>query len=159
MNTSRSLFYLCFYDIDLSPIRCHSSTRNGEKKVVFSISSLLPTPQSSPARPAWKPYQASQRSSFCLQWIQSTPTLIEANNKFPCLPYERTLVQCLNNYGVNGAYQVPECFQMAKYFDECVTINKYFGTIKRWNPEHFAENEYSRERPNLKDIGLWLIHT
>lgn len=49
---------------------------------------------------------------------------------------------------------MPECLQIAKYYDECLKINKYFGTLKRWNPEHFAENEYSRERHNLADIGL-----
>ena len=64
-------------------------------------------------------------------------------------------MQCLNNYGVQGSYEVPECYQMAQYFQECLKINKYFGLQKRWNPEHFAENEYSRERNSLSDIGLW----
>lgn len=43
---------------------------------------------------------------------------------------------------------------MSKFLGDCLSINKYFGTMKRWNPEHFAENEYSRERVNLSDIGF-----
>jgi hypothetical protein len=43
---------------------------------------------------------------------------------------------------------------MAEYFSECVKINKYFGLLKRINPEHFAENAYSRERHSLSDIGF-----
>jgi hypothetical protein len=62
-------------------------------------------------------------------------------------------IQCVNNYGVHGAKLVPECVQMQTYFDDCVHVNKYFGTLKKWNPEHFAENQYSRDRPNLADIG------
>lgn len=56
------------------------------------------------------------------------------HNQFPCLPYERTLTQCLNNYGVQGSYQVPECQQMALYLNECLSINQYFATLKKWNP-------------------------
>jgi hypothetical protein len=63
-------------------------------------------------------------------------------------------MQCLNNYGLLGADRVPECAQMLEYFSQCVHINKYFGFLKRINPEHFAENAYSRERPSLSDIGL-----
>jgi len=44
--------------------------------------------------------------------------------------------------------------QMDKFFKECLQVNKYFGMLKRINPEHFAESDYSRERPSLSDIGL-----
>lgn len=63
-------------------------------------------------------------------------------------------IQCLNNYGVKGASQVPECYQMQSYFNECVHINKYFALLKKWNPEHFAESDYSRDRPNIEDLGF-----
>lgn len=147
------------FDIDLSPIRCHSFLINGEKKVYSIIYSLLPTPRSSSSRPPWKPHQASEGSTLRIPRIPSTSQLKQTNNKFPCLPYERTLVQCINNYGVQGAYQVPECLQMSKFLTDCLSINKYFGLMKRWNPEHFAENEYSRERVNLSDIGFWFSYT
>jgi len=55
---------------------------------------------------------------------------------------------------VRGANEVPECKQLLYYFDACIKINKYFGTLKKWYPESFAESEYSRDRPNLQDIGL-----
>ena len=64
------------------------------------------------------------------------------------------MIQCVNNYGLQGAYEVPECLQVAKFFEQCLKINKYFGAVKRLNPEHFAENEYSRERPSLSEIGF-----
>jgi hypothetical protein len=96
-----------------------------------------------------------QRSPIRIPRVQSKHHNNQANQKLPCLPYERTYVQCLNNYGLLGANQVPECKQMAHYFNECVKVNKYFGLLKRINPEHFAENAYSRERPSLSDIGLW----
>jgi hypothetical protein len=63
-------------------------------------------------------------------------------------------VQCLNNYGVKGSIEVPECNQLLQYFNQCVEINKYFGLLKKWQPESFAENEYSRDKPNLQDIGF-----
>lgn len=78
----------------------------------------------------------------------------KTNNKLPCLPYERTLIQCYNNYGVYASKRIPECMQMEQYFQQCLAINEYFGTMKRLNPEHFAESQYSREQPNLKDIGF-----
>lgn len=49
---------------------------------------------------------------------------------------------------------MPECAQVAYYLKECVHINKYFGLLKRINPEHFAESDYSRERASLQDIGF-----
>lgn len=79
---------------------------------------------------------------------------MKANNKLPCLPYERTFIQCLNNYGVKGAIEVPECNQLLQYFNQCVSLNQYFGLLKRWHPESFAESEYSRDKPNLQDIGF-----
>ena len=94
-----------------------------------------------------------QGGALPVRIVQGTPAPTQTNNQFPC-PYERTFTQCLNNYGVQGSYQVPECHQMALYLKECVEINKYFGTLKKWNPEHFAESEYSRTRHNLSDIGL-----
>lgn len=60
--------------------------------------------------------------------------LMQANNKLPCLPYERTFTQCLNTYGAKGAVQVPECNQLLHHFQQCVELNKYFAVQKRWNP-------------------------
>ena len=59
-------------------------------------------------------------------------------------------MQCLNNYGVKGSQEVPECYQTNKFFIECVRLNKYFGVLKRWQPESFAESKYSRDVPNLQ---------
>jgi hypothetical protein len=42
---------------------------------------------------------------------------------------------------------------MVSYFKECVQLNKYFATLKKLLPESFAENQYSRDKPNLEDIG------
>ena len=95
-----------------------------------------------------------QGSALLLPRLPRTPSSTQANNKLPCLPYERTYTQCLNTYGVKGAQQVPECKQIYEFFTQCVKLNKYFGLLKLWNPESFAENEYSRDKPNLEDIGL-----
>lgn len=145
-------------NIDISPKKlCHSSTKLGEKKVKSKILSLLSQTLHASSWSSWKPFEKMQRSSLRISWLQSTITYIKTNNKFPCLAYERTFVQCLNNYGVRGSQEVPECNQMAVYFNQCVSINKYFAAQKKMNPEHFAESDYSRDRHNLSDIGLWSI--
>ena len=115
-------------------IRCHSSTKDGARKVSDFQLSLLPPSQYESEGPSRKPPQKMQGSPLRVRRIQGKYHSIQTHNQFPCLPYERTLTQCLNNYGVQGSYQVPECQQMALYFNECLSINQYFATLKKWNP-------------------------
>ncbi len=49
--------------------------------------------------------------------------MTQANNVLPCLAYERTYWQCVNNYGLKGAESVPECYQVKSFFSECVRLN------------------------------------
>lgn len=43
---------------------------------------------------------------------------------------------------------------MKSFFHDCVHINKFFGLMKKWQPENFAESKYSRDTPNLAELGF-----
>ena len=75
-------------------------------------------------------------------------------DKLGCLPYERMLTRCVNNYGPKFMQTNAECRDIANFFQNCVTRNEVFGQMKRMNPEHFAVSEYSRERPHFDEIKI-----
>jgi hypothetical protein len=70
--------------------------------------------------------------------------------KLGCLPYERMTIQCLNKHGINMLFKDIDCRDISNHFQNCVKINHILGRQKRVNPEHFANNIYSRERPSFE---------
>ena len=79
-------------------------------------------------------------------------TEYKAHEKLACLPYERMMVRCANHYGADFAFKNVECRDIAKFFMECVNINQIMGELKRTQPEFFATNEYSREKPHFEEL-------
>lgn len=75
--------------------------------------------------------------------------LIQLYNKLACVPYERMMIQCANNYGVVGALKNMECSEINDFFQSCLNINHVMGKLKASQPEFFIENEYSREKPHF----------
>jgi hypothetical protein len=72
--------------------------------------------------------------------------------KLACYPYERMIIQCANNYGADYMFKNAECHDLAKFFMECINTHGAFALQKQIEPEYFAENQYSREKPNFHEM-------
>lgn len=71
-----------------------------------------------------------------------------------CVPYERMMVQCANNYGVVGLFKNEECLELFQHFRACLNTNDVLGKLKSTQPEFFADNEYSRDKPQFSELRI-----
>ena len=89
-----------------------------------------------------------------IQSVKFEFTDYKVYDKLGCYPYERMAIQCVNHYGSNFLLN-KECRDIAGFFHECIKVNQALGHKKRTNPEYFATNKYSREKPNFEELALW----
>ena len=91
--------------------------------------------------------------------LQSIKYLIKKiYDKLACVPYERMLVQCANNYGVVGLLKNQECNELFQHFRTCINTNDVLGRLKANQPEFFADNEYSRDKPQFSELRIWYLY-
>lgn len=58
--------------------------------------------------------------------------------KLSCLPYERMIIQCANQYGALFHLENAECRDIARFFGQCVQLYNVFSHMKKIRPESFA---------------------
>jgi hypothetical protein len=75
-----------------------------------------------------------------------------------CVPYERMMVQCVNNYGFMNALKNQECAELIQHFTSCLNVNQALGTLKATQPEYFVSSEYSRDKPQFSEIKIWFLY-
>ncbi|CAD8068247.1 unnamed protein product [Paramecium primaurelia] len=78
----------------------------------------------------------------------------KANQLLACHLYDRMAQHCKNQFGLFEDSYVPECLDARNYFQLCVRMNASYGLAKKYFPEYFLTNEYSRPNPNFKELGL-----
>ena len=76
----------------------------------------------------------------------------KANLKLVCFPYHRALQQCVNNYGIQGAWKNPKCQRMVTLFYGCVDNHTSLARIKKYWPEKMANGQWHDKLPSNEDI-------
>lgn len=78
----------------------------------------------------------------------------KANQKVPCLIYQRMVGHCINKHGLftREFLQDKTCITNAEWFGSCVESHRMFGMLRKYYPEEFINNEESSYIPNRKEI-------
>ncbi|KRX02598.1 hypothetical protein PPERSA_11938 [Pseudocohnilembus persalinus] len=69
-----------------------------------------------------------------------------------CHLYERLTLHCMNQYGMFKDFYRPECMDVKHFFEHCVTLNAAYGLQKKYFPEMFVGNKYSRSIPHVSEL-------
>lgn len=78
----------------------------------------------------------------------------KTNHLLACHLYERMQILCHNQYGFFKEFQRPECLEAANYFEMCLKNHNAIGLQKKYMPELFASNPYSRPVPHFGELPL-----
>ena len=78
----------------------------------------------------------------------------KANQKIPCLIYQRMTHHCINKHGImpREFLQDKTCLANVEWFESCVKNHKIFGILRKYKPEEFINNIESSYIPNRKEI-------
>ena len=149
-----SVYYLVIFDIiylnqfKSAVSTCPYTKKSGDKKVLTN--SYL---EYEPRRHVYL-RDLPKNHLAKIQSVKFEFTDYKVYDKLGCYPYERMTIQCVNHYGANFLLN-KECRDINSFFQECIKVNEVLGHKKRTNPEYFATNTYSREKPNFEELALW----
>jgi hypothetical protein len=60
----------------------------------------------------------------------------------------------MNIYGISGANQKHRCHESKNYFKQCLSINEFIATDKKYNPQKYLTSEYYHVSTNHNSIDV-----
>jgi len=77
----------------------------------------------------------------------------KTNHLIACHLYERMTILCHNQYGMfTDFHQRRECMDASTFFEMCLKNHAAYGIQKKYWPELFAVNPYSRPIPHFEEL-------